>query len=331
MRLSGERIREFALGAARVEERADGIVFHRFLEEERECYRANAASLVRSYSGSGIVLDFVTDARSFSFDARLSPASSRNWGFFDLEIDGLLAFHIGSGDVKSAPDVRFSAPFDGGRHHCTLHLPQLACAALRNVELEGATFAEARPRRCRILFYGDSITQGYDAKYPSLTYAARLAAEFDAEIRNKAIGGDTFRPELLAAPQPEWIPDLIVTAYGTNDWARCAETVFRQRATAFFAALGRIYPGIPVAALQPIWRADGNRCTAAGTFGDAARIVTEAARSNPDAVVIPGLKLVPHLTEFFADGQVHPDDLGFTFYAKNLIRELRAAGLPRPR
>ena len=329
MHLSIEELRSFALGAARVEERAEGVVFHRFFEEERECYRANAASLIRSYSGSGIVLEFVTDARSFSFDATLTPASSRNWGFFDLEIDGLLTAHIGSGDMKAAPEVRFECALDGGRHRLTLHLPQLACAALRNAELDGATTACARPRDRRILFYGDSITQGYDAQYPSLTYDALTAAEFDAEIRNKAIGGDTFRPELLAAPLPGWSPDLIVVAYGTNDWSHGTEAVFRQRSTKFYEALARIYPGVPVAALQPIWRADGNHRTEVGDFADAARFVAEAAQYNPDAVVIDGMKLVPPTAEFYADARVHPNDLGFSFYARNLIRELRAAGLPR--
>ena len=57
--------------------------------------------------------------------------------------------------------------------------------------------------------------------------------------------------------------------------------------------------------------------------------VAEAAKRNPDAVVIPGLPLVPPIPEFYADARVHPNDLGFTFYARNLIRELRAAGLPR--
>ena len=40
MRLSIEELKTFARGAVRVEERAAGVVFHRFLEPERECYRA---------------------------------------------------------------------------------------------------------------------------------------------------------------------------------------------------------------------------------------------------------------------------------------------------
>ena len=329
MRLSTEVLRSLASGAARVEERAEGVVFHRFLEPERECYRTNAGFYAKTYSGSGIALDFVTDARSLSFEATLTPASSRNWGFFDLTVDGALVAHLGSADMKASPEVRFEYALDGKRHCYTLRLPQLACAALRGVELAGATFVEARPRRRRFLVYGDSITQGYDAKYPSLTCDAQLAAEFDAEIRNKAIGGDTFRPELLASAQPGWTPDLVIVAYGTNDWGHCPESVFRRRSAEFYEALARIYPGVPVAALQPIWRADGDRRTDAGSFADAARFVAEAAKRNPDAVVIPGLPLVPPIPEFYADARLHPNDLGFTFYAKNLIRELRAAGLPR--
>ena len=329
MRLSIEELRAFALGTVRVEERGDGIVFHRFTEAEREFFRFRADIYAETFADAGIVLDFVTDARRFSFDARLSPASLRSWGFFDLAVDGSLAFHSGSDDVKAAPEVRFSAPLDGGRHRLTLHLPQLACAALRSVELEGATFAEAQPRRRRILLYGDSITQGYDAKYPSLTYGARLAAEFDAELRNKGIGCDTFRAEVLAASEAERRPDFIIVAFGTNDWGLSSAELFRRRASEFFTTLAELHPGVPVAALTPIWRADWDHRARAGTFADAARIVAEAAKRDPDAVVIPGLKLVPPTVDFFGDRRAHPNDLGFAFYAENLARELRAAGLPR--
>ena len=40
---------------------------------------------------------------------------------------------------------------------------------------------------------------------------------------------------------------------------------------------------------------------------------------------VPGYNLVPHRPEFFSDGRLHPNDLGFGVFAQNLQRELAAA------
>ena len=69
----------------------------------------------------------------------------------------------------------------------------------------------------RILCFGDSISQGYDALYPSNQYTPQLAKLLDAEEYNKAIGGEIFRPELALA-RDDFEPEYITVAYGTNDW-----------------------------------------------------------------------------------------------------------------
>lgn len=54
-----------------------------------------------------------------------------------------------------------------------------------------------RYSRSDISSYGDSITQGYDALFPSYSYINRFSMYLDAFIYNKAIGGDIFRPALI--------------------------------------------------------------------------------------------------------------------------------------
>ena len=36
-----------------------------------------------------------------------------------------------------------------------------------------------------------------------------------------------------------------------------------------------------------------------------------------------GLSFVPHLPDFFSDGYLHPNDLGFGCYAKALLSDLK--------
>ena len=323
MQIGFDELQALTFGAIWMEMTSEGVRFHRFSKEEEAWLDLKETFAIRRRSGAGIRLDFETDAKKLRFHASFSRGSSRKWGFFDFDIDGVLSAHGGSADVDAVPQYDFEADLDGAIHRCTLHFPQLACAVLKDFELEGATFVKPWTYRRRFFFYGDSITQGYDAVHPELTYTALTASEFKADMRNAAIGGAVFPPELVRLAPEGPKPDLIVSAYGTNDWSNCTREVFVRQAHDFFMALSEVYPGVPVAALLPIWRKDSDRVTSAGTFDDARRIVIEAASCHPLAQVIPGDGLVPHLTGFFADGRVHPDDLGFSFYARNLIRELR--------
>ena len=79
-----------------------------------------------------------------------------------------------------------------------------------------------------LTLFGDSITQGYDVLYPSSHYLLKCAATLNAQIYNKAIGGDIFRPE-LAQIKDSYEPDYIVVAYGTNDWNSCDNADMEKR------------------------------------------------------------------------------------------------------
>ena len=59
-----------------------------------------------------------------------------------------------------------------------------------------------------------------------------------------------------------------------------------------------------------------------GSFADVrAAIIEEIARLGLRH--IDGLTLVPHSPAFMADLTLHPNDLGFSLYAQNLIAELQ--------
>jgi hypothetical protein len=38
---------------------------------------------------------------------------------------------------------------------------------------------------------------------------------------------------------------------------------------------------------------------------------------------VDGFTLTPHIEDFFADKDLHPNDLGFAFYAENLLSALK--------
>ena len=70
-----------------------------------------------------------------------------------------------------------------------------------------------------LVFIGDSITQGMDARGPASAYAVQLARVLDVELLNQGVGGHIFDLDALDDELP-YHPDIITIAYGTNDWSR---------------------------------------------------------------------------------------------------------------
>lgn len=320
MRTGFDLMKALAFGAVDVEETEKGAVFHRFTPEQFAVFGDDADLRLRSRSSSGVRLEFVTDARSFTFAGRAEPASSQEFCYFDVYIDGVLCRHLGCPSCVSTPEFEFAVELPEGTNKVAVYLPGVARVALRRLEFAGATQVLPVKKSRRVVCYGDSITQGNNARYPSLAYANAVADALDAELFNKAVGGDCFNPALARLPDIA-DPDLVTVAYGTNDWTRRTRETIAHDAAEFFDILEANYPGIPIYAMLPLWRSDCGKTTAAGTFADVARIIHDAASAHTNVRVVDGFKLLPHLDACLSDG-LHPNDFGFTFVTRGLLRRI---------
>ena len=193
---------------------------------------------------------------------------------------------------------------------------------MTDLEFFGESVVEPVVKQRLLLCYGDSITQGYDARYPSLSYPNQLADVLHAEMFNKAIGGDRFNPPLAAAAE-RIRPDLITVAYGTNDWSHDPREQFMTNGSAFFRNLTAAYPGVPIVVVQPIWRTQcETRLTGVGSFSEMHDMIRTMTSEYPQIKLVNGLELVPHLESCFSPDVLHPNDFGFQFYGRNLLRQL---------
>ena len=139
---------------------------------------------------------------------------------------------------------------------------------------------------------------------------------------NKAVGGDVFFPALLRE-RDAFDPDLVTVAYGTNDWRHREPADVRDRASAFFRRLAELYSSARILAVTPLWRGEPASVSAFGKDVRAMdRMIRDACADLPNVAVLSGYNLVPHLPEFFSDGRLHPNDLGFGVLAQNLLREI---------
>ena len=212
-------------------------------------------------------------------------------------------------------------PEKEGEHRVSLWFPNLSNATLLNISLDdGASFRKAESMK-NILVFGDSITQGYDAVAPSMSYINRIARHFDANVRNLAIGGEKFVPGILDS-ELDFIPDFITVAYGTNDWSARPREEFSAGCDAFLSGLAGIYPNVPKFMILPLWRGDFRaQKKFEGTFGEASLYIREKAESL-GFIVFDGWNYLPHIPEFFLDERLHPNDMGFAEYASGLISDI---------
>lgn len=314
-------IRRLAHGAVGIVEDDGVFQFHRFTEAQRAVYTDNHDFWRKTFGTSGIRLEFVTDATRVAVAGCAEPASSRNFYDFDVAVNGVLVMHQSYDSCIETPEFAFDIELDGRMNRVALYLPCLTRIGLKKFAFAGESRIAPVEKKRRMLCFGDSITQGYDTRHPSLAYPNQLADALDAEMVNKGVGGDKFNPALAILPDAE-IPDLITVAYGTNDWSVRERKELEDSATAFFDTLARLYPDTPVCAMLPIWRRDLDRITKVGTFADAAKIIRNAASRHPRATVVDGLGLLPHLPECCVADGLHPNDFGFLMMTRNLLRKL---------
>ena len=315
-------IRRLIHGAVEIKEENGGIQMSRFTPAEREVYRKNASYTVRTFAASGMRLEFRTDARSFAWCGEASAASSRHFYYFDVAVNGVLCHHVGFESCQEQPEFRFEIPLDGGVNEVCVYFPCLTRIELAEVDFSGESVIEPIVKKRTMVCYGDSITQGYDAHYPSLSYPNQLADALQAEMFNKAIGGDWFNHPLAAVAE-RIRPDLITVAYGTNDWSHDTRDHFMENAAAFFRNLTSAYPGVPMVAIQPIWRTQcETRVTDVGSFAEMYEMIRTMTAEYPQIRLVNGLRLVPHLPECFSPDILHPNDFGFQFMGRNLLQEI---------
>ena len=317
MKLTLDQIKSVTLGAARITESEQGFSFFRFTEAQEEYYRPQGDFYYKTVSGSGIVLEFVTDSKHIALEFKTSLAASRKYAFVDLYSNGTAIDHIGSRDTANGIFGNTYTLADGIKT-IQIFFPWGAKTLLRYVELDDGASLLSAPRAKKMLIFGDSITQGYDALYPSRCYANVLAQKLNANARNKGIGGEFFCPDMLIPEGEDFVPDYITVAYGTNDWC-CKPTLadVEEPAKAFYKKLSEMYPTAKIFAITPIWRTNEFEKRPTCAFSELPALIARVTEGLANVTVINGYNLVPHDRACYSDG-LHPNDIGSAYYAERL-------------
>lgn len=320
MKLSFEQIAAITQGAVKVDRNGDLIQFHRFTEEQEKGYDGSEYH-PKQYATAGVRLNFKTDSENLFLKVHTAKGSSRKFFAHDVLVDGKLI-----GSLKNETEEiagRFEGTFalgEGVKEVC-IHLPWSVCAMLEELSLDDGSFIEPVKRTKKIITFGDSITQGYDAVNPSNRYAANLADALEAEEICKAIGGEEFCP-WLAEMKDEIEPDYISVAYGTNHWHRANPEELRNICEKFFDKLVANYPNAKIFAITPIWRKDRTDVTKFEYFEQIGEIICDVVKKYDHVECISGRNFVPEDEKYFSDLYLHPNDEGFAYYFEGIRKAL---------
>ena len=315
MILTNKELQNFYFGAYSFEERDDGYLqAFQYTKEQMEYFKgAFDFWYDRCMATTAKTIEMKTDAQKISFEYKFLWKGSED--SFELMIDGLITKIDYVKDVKEEGKLEWQLP--AGMKNVVIYLPADATILIRNFEIDSK--AERPVKNEKVLWLGDSITQGFGPLRSAQTYVSVANRLLNYDIINQGIGGYVYDKKSLLK-MPDYTPDKIIVALGTNQYG--SETM--KDVEEYYESLMKVYGNeISVLCISPLWRGDKPEDSA--IFERFCDNIKKIAGSYKNVKVIDGFKLVPHLSEYYLDN-LHPNCLGTETYGRNLVEEIRRIG-----
>lgn len=309
MKLTLEQIKSVTFGTVNIFEDAQGIHFRRFTDRQLKAWDQLSEQFHdRSRGTAGCQLSFYTDSRNLMLDIA-------NGAKFEVLVNGL---PIACFQLQNPQ--RLPIALGAGEKHVIITLPNYTEAIIHYVAVDEGAYIRPYSHRYQFLFLGDSITQGSISSRDTFCYTNRVSRFFDAEYMNWGIGGSYMIADTLE--DVGFDPDAVFIAYGTNDFTHHASAEDLEAACKeYFDRVRELYPDKKIFYISPLWRADQDLLRKTGTLNDCRKLLIDQCEAH-GFIHIDGYTLVPHMPFYFKDGYLHPNDLGFSYYAENLIKFL---------
>lgn len=314
MKLTNEQLKTIYYGALDIAEVEDGYLQAFQYSKEQMDYFERVAEFWydRCKASTAKTLEFHTAATQISFDYKIlwmgSPDS------FEVAVDDVITQIYYVKDIEKEGNLVFDLP--EGEKKVVVYLPADATVLIREFEING----EFKPveKKEKVLWMGDSITQGFGPLRSGETYVSVANRLLNYDILNQGIGGYVYDKNVLMK-MGDYTPDKIIVALGTNQFGTETMTDIEE----YYEKLMGIYGDTPVLCILPIWR--GDVPDGEPTLIKFCKKTKEIAEKYPNVTIVDGFKLVPHLPEYFLD-KLHPNCLGCEVYGRNLVLEIEKKG-----
>ncbi len=313
MKLTNEQLKTIYFGALQFKENKDGFLQAFQYNDEQMNYFKKTSDFWydRCMASTSKTLEFSTTASGFSFEYKIVWRGSED--SIELEVDGLITNIFYVKDLKDNDKLLFDLP--EGEKKVVVYLPADAIIWIKNFQID----AEVVPavKKPKVLWLGDSITQGFGPLRSSLTYVSVANKLLGYDIINQGIGGYVYDKNSLM--DMGYKPEKLIVALGTNQYGE--ETM--DAVEDYYKRLFEIYGFLPTLCITPLWRDDPN--TNHEKLEQYCQGIKDVCKQYKNIIIVDGFKLVPHLSEYFIDN-LHPNALGAEIYGRNLVEKIREVG-----
>lgn len=315
MILTNEELKNIYFGAYEFAETEDGYLQSFQYSKEQVEYFKGAFEMwyERCTASSAKTLEFTTSATTISFDYKFIWKCSLD--SFELMVDGLITDIAYVKDIADEGTITWNLP--EGEKDVVIYLPSDATVLIRNFTIDADVKRAVKNEK--VLWLGDSITQGYGPLRSSHTYVSVANRMLNYDILNQGIGGYIYDKNSLMK-MDGYTPDKIIVALGTNQYGDETMTAAEE----YYERLIGIYGNeIPILCITPLWRGDSE--DGLPTLIAYCEKIKKIVAQYKNIRIVEGMKLVPHLPEYFLDN-LHPNCLGCEWYGRNLVEEIRKMG-----
>ena len=301
----------------------DDLHFYRFTQTQRQTYKQESPEWeMKCDASASVTLDFVPDSDYIALKFDLRPGSSQRWCSIDLYVDGVFWDHRYAGDLS----VTLAAfPLPAGDHRVTVYFPWSAQTVVKEVRLSDGARVTPIGARQKMLFLGDSITQGYLSRFASMSYVNQVARILDMEAVNQGIGGYYFNDATIDETLLAYQPDIILVAYGTNDYSRYESLEdYAAHSGSYLQKLAALFPHTPILGILPLYRNDQNhqarKLYRSYSLDDARAVLRAQYEACGYALVQTG---IPHVPQAYGPDFLHPNEFGFSVMAQGVSRKVQ--------
>lgn len=314
MKISNRSLEKYVYGSYRTEYEKGYMSFCHYTEEQVEYFK-NVSEFwwVRANYTHSVTIEMITDATEISFDYKMWEKYDA-YDTMEVYVDGLC---YGIKYLKDMPEKgRVSFDLPNGEKSVTVYFPIDRKVWIKGFALNGSTCKKVKKKKGKILWMGDSITQGFGTFRTGETYVNVANRTLNYDVINQGIGGYVFDERALTS-MPVCTFDKIIIAFGTNHYG--AEN-FEEEVQKYFTRLNELYPSIPTFVLTPIWRRGDEQVQQ--KLEQARQTICKICAQYPNVKTIDGKTLIPPLEEYFYDG-LHPNALGGVIYGNNVAKEIK--------
>jgi len=315
MIITNEELKKYYYGAYSFKDVEDGYLqAFQYTDEQMEYFKAASDFWYeRCLASTAKTIECITDATEISFDYKIIWEGSQD--SFEITVDGLVTQIYYVKDIAKEGKLVFTLP--EGSKNVVIYLPADATALIKNFEINAEM--DRVCKNAKVLWLGDSITQGFGPLRSSCIYVSVANRILNYDIINQGIGGYVYDKKSLMK-MDGYMPDKIIVSLGTNQFGTESMVDIEEYYERLFEIYGK---DIPVLTIIPIWRGDVENGEP-GLIRFCNKLKDICARYS-NIQIVEGFKLVPHLPEYFLDN-LHPNQLGAEVYGRNLVQEIQKLG-----